>query len=241
MQYLYSKKIILFLGLIGALQKTDAQNRPLWQKDKKRLTFGIGLGPSYHQLAVDKSPSFLQNSALYAIIPNGVAGFSTQSFTYLRLSPHLYFRTISLVPFFNFSRYQLSIRHYDPKKNIIDNRTRISEVFKIGFPLDLMLRSDRINNFRFYALTGGYFHYNFFTGDDGTVPQGGIIVNFSKVDIGINFGVGCSFYTNYNIISLELRSNIGLNNLLKNDNASGIANALDRLSSRDIYFYVIIH
>lgn len=233
--------LILVLGwltILPALGREKMLN--LLHKDKKFFSFGIGLGPSYHRLSIDRTPKFLEQKSILSVTPLAIPGFSTQSFSYLNIGKHWQFRTIAIVPFFNFSQYNIEIRERKGN-NEISTRSRVLEAFKLGVPLDFIFRSDRIENFRFYALGGFYSHYNFFTTRDETIKQDDILINLKALDWGLNTGIGFDFYTSYNIISLEIKYNLGLNNLYVNDNASLVANTIQKLYTRDLYFYIIIH
>lgn len=212
----------------------------LLSKDKKTFAFGIGLGPSYHRISIDRTPQFLAQKNILSVTPLAIPGFSTQSFSYLKLSNHWQFRSIAIVPFFNFSQYNIEIRERKDQ-NKITTRSRVLEAFKLGIPFDFIFRSDRINNFRFYALGGIYGHYNFFTTRDETIKQDDILINLKQIDWGLSTGIGFDFYASHNIISLEIKYTLGLNNLYLNDQASLVANTIQKLYARDLYFYIIIH
>lgn len=212
----------------------------LLSKDKKIFAFGIGLGPSYHRLSIDKTPEFLTQKHILSVVPLAIPGFSTQSFSYINLGKHWQLRSIAIVPFFNFSQYNLEIKERK-SPNEITKRSRVLESFKLGIPFDFIFRSDRITNFRFYTLGGIYQYYNFFTTGDETIKQDDILVNINQIDWGLNIGIGCDFYASYNIISFEIKYNLGLKNLFVNDKASLVANTIQKLYTRDIYFYIIIH
>lgn len=233
--------ILLMLGINTASALPKQKVLKLLSKDKKRFSFGIGLGPSYHRISIDRTPQFLAQKQILSVTPLAIPGFSTQSFSYVNLGKHWQFRTIAIVPFFNFSQYNLEIKERQGRDEL-NTRSRVLEAFKLGVPVDWIFRSDRIANFRFYALGGIYGHYNFFTTkDDETIKQDDIQINLKQLDWGLNTGVGFDFYASHNIISLEIKYNLGLNNLYLNDQASFVAKTVQKLYTRDLYFYIIVH
>lgn len=240
MHPVHCTKVAVFVcGALLSLRVYAQKPRLLEDRDKKNISFGLGLGPSYHKLSIDRTLYFISQGEILGIEPVAIPGFSTQSYTYIRIKKHWQLRTIAFVPFFNFSQYTFDIRERAPER--IAERRRVLEAFKLGIPLDIMLRSDRINNFRFYALAGVFGHYNFFTTQDQTIRQDDIIVNLRSYDFGLSAGIGFDFYSTFNMISLEVKYGLGLNNLHTRDNASAVAKSIDQLFSRDLYFYLIIH
>lgn len=104
----------------------------------------------------------------------------------------------------------------------------------ITLPLHLKISADRINNFRPYALVGGY-------GSIELASNKNRAVLLKPYDAGIEFGVGCDFYLPFFKLAPELKFSFGLIDImekerddLKDDDLRKYAHSLSKAVQRMI-------
>src|SRR5207253_758540 len=98
--------------------------------------------------------------------------------------------------------------------------------------LQFKFKSDRIVNFRFYALGGVKFDFDLAANARSKRPD-----EFLKVkpfDMGYEIGVGFEFYNPNFIFSPEIKLSQGLMDQLYRDTKIPITNAIDALNTRMI-------
>src|SRR5690606_21137727 len=85
------------------------------------------------------------------------------------------------------------------------------ESITMSFPLQVRLKSDRINNFRVYTLAGMKYDYDL-ASKAGTKNSENI-VKVKKSDFGVEAGIGFQFFFRYFILSPEIKFSYGLSNM----------------------------
>jgi hypothetical protein len=99
-------------------------------------------------------------------------------------------------------------------------------------PLQLKFKSDRINNFRFYAIVGTKFDYDLAA--NARSRRTDEFLKVSPVDFGYEIGVGFEFFNPNFIFSPEIKLSQGLTNQLFIDRNLPLTNALEKLLTRMI-------
>jgi hypothetical protein len=112
-------------------------------------------------------------------------------------------------------------------------RSRIRNNY-ISLPLHLKISGDRFNNFRPYALLGGY-------GSLELASRKNRAVRLKPYDYGVEFGVGCDFYLPLFKLAPELKFSFGLPDILqtersdlKDDSLHKYAKSLSKATQRMI-------
>jgi Outer membrane protein beta-barrel domain len=108
------------------------------------------------------------------------------------------------------------------------------ESIVMSFPLQARLKSDRINNFRVYALAGVKFDYDLASNSGATNSED--FIKVKKTDYGVEMGVGFQFFFKYFIFSPELKVSQGLTNVHIPDQANKYSDVIDQMKSRMIMF-----
>ena len=106
------------------------------------------------------------------------------------------------------------------------------EAIYMHLPLQLKFKSDRINNFRFYALLGGKFDYDLAA--NARSRRTDEFLKISPIDYGYEVGVGFEFFNESFIFSPEIKLSQGVNNQLYPDHSLPLTNAIQRLLTRMI-------
>ncbi|HYG52115.1 MAG TPA: outer membrane beta-barrel protein, partial [Flavobacteriales bacterium] len=112
------------------------------------------------------------------------------------------------------------------KYYVYDNDTTNTEYLKkiestyLVFPFYMKLRTNRINNFAAYGIGGGYYALDMANNKDlennGSLSQ--LTVQTTKSDWGYSVGGGFDFFLQYFKFGIELKFNVGMKNVLKQDN-----------------------
>lgn len=88
----------------------------------------------------------------------------------------------------------------------------------LEFPLLLKLRSDRINNFAVYVITGGKFSIDMASQKDvNNEIDEEVVVKLNKYDYSAEVGGGCDMFLPYFKFGMELKFAVGFPNLLIDD------------------------
>ena len=104
----------------------------------------------------------------------------------------------------------------------------------MSFPLQVRLKSDRINNFRVYTLGGIKYDYDLASNAGST--NTGDMLKVKKGDFGIEAGVGFQFFFKYFILSPEIKVSNGITNVLVRDPNNKFSSVIDKMYSRMILF-----
>lgn len=102
----------------------------------------------------------------------------------------------------------------------------------LEFPLLLKFRSDRINNFAVYLIGGGKFGIDMGTKKDvNNALDEDIVVKLAKYDYSAEVGGGIDMFLPYFKFGIELKTGIGIPNLLVDD-GTRFSNPLQSLRTR---------
>jgi hypothetical protein len=221
-------KFVMSLALVLVSMRTTAQRHMLSMPDHddKLYFFGItfGINTSVHR--INYSTSFATTDTFRRIQPLWQPGFNLGLLGNLRLTRFIDFR---FIPSLAFAEKRL-IYEYGPPTDSIANRT-IESIY-MHLPFQLKFKSDRINNFRFYALTGFKLDYDLAANARSKRPDEFLKIN--NFDYGFELGVGFDFFNPNFIFSPEIKLSQGLSNQLYPDRGLQLTNAIDRLSTRMI-------
>ena len=133
------------------------------------------------------------------------------------------------MPSLAFAEKRLIFEYGIPKDSVSD---RSIESIYMHLPLQIKFKSERINNFRFYAIIGGKFDYDMAANARSHRPDE--FLKVSAVDYGVEVGFGFEFYNPNFIFSPEIKLSQGLVNQLYVDHGLPLTNAIQSLLSRMI-------
>lgn len=221
--------LVIVLALI-ATSPVAAQRKVLNmpEHDSKAYYFGITFGYNSSSYRIKYSQSFIDNDSFKTIQPSSGPGFNLGLMGNLRLSN---FVDLRFVPSLAFAEKRVGLNVRDAAGNdSISNRT--VESIYMHMPLQLKFKSDRIKNFRFYAITGVKFDYDMAA--NARSRRRDEFIKVSAADFGYELGVGFEFYYPNFIFSPEIKLSQGLGNQLFRDPNIPLSNAIDVLSTRMI-------
>jgi len=195
--------LILILCLVGVhlfAQKQKVKNQPYG--DYKLYHFGITVGLNFQDLLLTNSGLTNDNGETwYATIPDYSPGFTVGLIADLYLNPYMNLR---FTPSLSFG--DKSFEFVEPESD-----ERFKTVVRSNYlmaPLDLKIRSMRLNNYRPYIIAGAY------TALDLGIKKDDPLL-LKPMNYGITIGLGCDFYLPIIKIAPELRFCFGLNNAVE--------------------------
>jgi len=199
------KKAYLIVGfcLVASsffAQKQKVKNQPYG--DYKLYHFGITVGMNFQDLLLTNSGlTTAEGETWYATIPNYSPGFTVGLIADLYLNPYMNLR---FTPSLSFGD-----KSFEFVESVSD--ARFKTVVRSNYlmtPLDLKIRSMRLNNYRPYVIAGAY------SAIDLGLRKGDPLL-LKPMNYGITIGLGCDFYLPIIKIAPEIRFCFGLNNTVE--------------------------
>jgi hypothetical protein len=223
-----SGKVLLSILLCFVALPSFAQ-RPLLNMpdhDEKQYYFGITFGLNFSVHQIQYTSDFANTDTFKSIQPHWRPGFNLGLMGNLRLTN---FVDLRFVPSLAFAEKRLTFQYGIPTDSVSD---RSVESIYMHFPLQLKFKSDRMNNFRFYAIVGGKFDYDL--ASNARSRRTDEFLKISPSDFGLELGFGFEFYNPNFIFSPEIKISQGLGNQLFYDAALPLSNAIHSLRTRMI-------
>lgn len=225
---------ILFMVQPAMAQKggvVDRMNMP--EHDQKAYYFGITFGGNFSTYRIQYSQSFIDNDTFKSIQPGYGPGFNLGLMGNLRLTSFVDLRFVPSLAFAE-KRLTLNMRSSTGADSFSNNSV---ESIYLHLPLQLKFKSDRIKNFRFYAITG--LKFDFDMAANARSRRQDEFIKVSAADFGYELGVGFEFYYPNFIFSPEIKLSQGLGNQLFNDPNIPLSNAISLLGTR--MFVISVH
>ena len=232
MYHLHWKKIIcigaLLISTKGMTQHAVELNLP--DHDVKPYYFGIMLGYNTSHYNISHHPNFLDptiNKRISDVESGNTGRIHLGIMANYQLSKKfdLRFYPLNLV----FSEKKLD---YLMKDNAVENQR--AESIVMSFPLQIRLKSDRINNFRVYTLAGA--KYDFDLASNAGSRNTDNMLKIKKNDYGVEGGIGFQFFMPYFILSPEIKFSYGLANIHARDTELIFSNVVNRMNTRMLMF-----
>jgi hypothetical protein len=191
------------------------------------MHFGFTLGVNRANFIIHPAPHFERFDTLKSVESLPKYGFNLGIVSELMLHQYV---TLRFIPNLSFAErnLQYSFEGFD---TIV--RTKTIESTFLNFPLDLKLRSKRVNNFGAYILAGGGYTLDLASKRNtvnSTDPKDQI-VKLQRDDFFYELGAGAEFYLEYFKFAIEGKLSIGTKNLLIKDNTI-YSDSIDKLNSK---------
>jgi hypothetical protein len=216
--------IILFPAT-GTAQHQKVVNLPKY--DYKPYHFGFIIGVNQMFFSLKTVEDLLPIDSLYVIKAEPELGFNIGIVTNLRLGRHFDLR---FIPTLSFGERNLI---YTLSKNdtlFIDVPKKVESTY-LDFPLNLKFKSNRVNNFRAYVLTGVKYSLDLASKAKDKDTEDEINLKLYKNDYSFEVGVGFEFYATFFKFGTELKMSYGVRDLLKREN-NIYTDGIDKLSSK---------
>ncbi len=235
MHHLHWRKIAVAALLLTTVYASNAQRAVelnLPDHDDKPYYFGIVLGFNSSHYNVTHHPYFLQRDTISVVESKNSNRIHLGIMANLQLTRHLDLRgyPLNLI----FSEKVFGYTQKLPSEASTTYEKQSVESIVMSFPLQLRLKSDRINNFRVYTLAG--MKYDFDLASNSGARNSDNIVKVNKTDYGLEGGIGFQFFFPYFILSPEIKFSYGLSNVHSRDESLRYSNVIDKMNSRMILF-----
>ncbi|MFN3530174.1 MAG: porin family protein [Bacteroidia bacterium] len=201
----WSKGLIIALVLLGWSTLSLAQrNNPYYDNKKIHFGFHVGYNSSTLHMGIN-SPRYLFNDTLEYIEPSYGPGFQLGVIGDLRMNEYM---TLRFTPTLMFS--QRNIQYYF--ENPLYNIRRAIQVANVDLPLAIKWRSERINNYRIYLITG--VKHSIDMASQERVVEDVERVKLRRHDFSYEIGIGADIYLPFFKFSPEIRFAQGLRNIV---------------------------
>jgi len=197
--------------------------------DQKRIRFGFTLAYNSSMFKPTLSTRGLANDTMLTVNPYAMPGFGLGVVSSLKLEEHLDLR---FIPSLTFATRQLQ---YTFTNQAAPVKRNVESAF-VEFPFLLKLKSDRLQNFRFYLIGGADYMVDMSSQAKARDDKERVKIN--KTDYAVQYGVGADFYLPYFKFSTEIKISQGLSNVLVPEQHV-FSSSLDKLNGRTIYFSLL--
>ena len=237
MHHLYRRKIIALAIVFLALTSSFGQRRVelnLPDHDDKPYYFGIILGYNRSHYNITHHPYFLERDTVRVVESQNSGRIHLGIMANWQVSKHFDVRFYPLNLIFSEKKFGYT-QKYPSEANSIYEKQNVESIV-MSFPLQVRLKSDRINNFRVYTLGGVKYDYDLASNSGARNTDNMVKVN--KSDYGVEGGIGFQFFFPYFVLSPELKFSYGLTNVHSRDVGLRYSNVIDKMNSRMILFSV---
>lgn len=208
----YYLLLILFSWASFAFaQKMKAQN--LRDFDNHDIHFGFLLAYNSSDFFMELNPDYSFTDSIVSIRNFRQPGFNLGIIGSWNMNKNM---SLRLLPDLSF---QDRVLEYNIQKNDTTfkiEKRRVESTF-LNFPINLKLRTDRINNFAMYMIGGYQFGIDMASQKDVNNSGENAIVKIKRLDHALQIGGGVDFFLPYFKFGIELKLSRGMKNLLIQD------------------------
>lgn len=225
LKYIFTFSFIVVVFFAKAQDPNERGN--LTNYYNETLHFGFTIGINRANFLITPASHFERFDSLKTVTSAPKYGFNLGIVSELRLHKYI---TLRFVP--NLSFAERNLQYYFEGHDTI-TRTKTIESTFLNFPLDLKLRSKRVNNFGAYILAGGGYSLDLASKRkvNNSTNISEQIVKLKRDDFSYEFGAGAEFYLQYFKFAIEGKLTLGTTNLLIKDNTI-YSNSVDKLRSK---------
>ncbi len=196
----------------GGIRGVKVENLPNF--DLRRFHFGFLLSYNNSDFFVRMDPQATFRDSLMVLEHQRQPGFNLGIVASMNMTPNT---SLRFLPTLSFQERILQYQ-FAPENGRPVYFTKPVESTYLEFPLLLKMRSDRINNFAVYLITGGKFSIDMATQKDvNQTLDDETVIKLAKYDYSADVGGGFDFFLPYFKFGIELKHSIGIPNLLIND------------------------
>ncbi len=231
----YKRKIVLVTSLTVIGLQSFAQKQ-MYRPDHDDLAyyFGITLGYNSSYLAPTKSSRFIQNDSILVAEPGASGGITLGLSATGRLSNRFQIRANPQLIIGGARSFNYTLKNPAPGESIEQKKTLPSTL--ISLPIHFKFNSDRIDNFRFYALAGGRIDRDLSSNSSARNAED--LIKLKPIIYSLEAGIGFNIFLPFVTISPELKFTYGGNNIHDRDINLKYSSVFDRIESRMISFSI---
>ena len=226
--------IVYFCSSVSA--SAQYSNVELFQPDHddKPYYFGITVGINLARFQTTLHPRFLEYDSIFVAEPTNSGGLTLGLSATARLSNRFQLRFNPQLMFIERNIFY-KLKEKDPIEQTTDITKKVESVI-VTFPFQVKFQSDRIGNFRVYALAG--FKADIDMASNARAKRAEDLVKIQKYDFGPEFGLGFNFFFPSFIFSPEIKISNGMRNIHGRDEHLKYSNVFDKIQSRMIVFSI---
>lgn len=205
--------LLLITGISPVVQAQRIKVKNLEKYDKQWIHFGFMLGMNSTNFRIQRSDDFYRSDSVLTITADGQPGFNLGIIANLHMGNNFDLR---FVPDLAFSQRDIEYK-MTTKIGPSDIVVKKVESTFITFPLEIKFKSNRVNNYRFYAIGG--FKYMIDLVSQAKVENDEELVKLNRSDYGYTIGVGMDLYLPLFKFAPEIKMFQGIPNVLTADSA----------------------
>ena len=231
-------KTIVFLTSLLAFTSVMAQDKQIYRVEDDALPyyFGITLGYNSTFLHPILSNKMLLDDSVKVARPGASGGITLGFLGTLRLDDHFQFRLNPQLVLGGAKYFTYTLNPNLLAQGESEYVTKTLPSTLISLPVQIKFNSDRIDNFRFYALGGVKFDKDISANSQERTQEG--LLKLKATDFGVETGVGCNFYLPFVTISPEIKFSYGLDNINQLDPNLKYSAVFEKIQSRMISFSI---
>ena len=227
---MYRRVVVIFM-LLGSFC-CFSQGMNLHDFDMKKWHFGFALSYNSSDFFLDRSSNytFFQDS-LQSLNVNARPGFTLGVISSINFSPN--FKLRFAIPSLSFQERNLEYT-YLRLPDTSEFWTKSVRPVYLDFPAMIKIRTNRINNWAVYCITGIRFGLDMASNkdvDNETASLGDQIVKLRRPDFGFEVGGGLDFFLEYFKLGVELKLGVGMMNVHLRESTQ-FSNPIDRLRTK---------
>ncbi|MEC7527369.1 MAG: porin family protein, partial [Bacteroidota bacterium] len=214
--------ISLFLLVSITYNTLSAQYSKLSDFDDKMIHFGFALSYNNSDYYIQRSLEHqFADDSLQSLIVASKPGFTLGVISSINFNPN--FKLRFAIPSLSFQERDLEYTYLDPSNGATYMLKKAIRPVYLEFPAMFKFRTDRIENWAAYGITGIRFGIDMASDKDvnnlSASPEDQI-VKIKKTDFGFEVGGGFDFFLEYFKFGIELKLGAGMMNLHLDENTS---------------------
>ena len=214
-----SKKLITLSIILISTLKFSAQGTHLLGFDDKKFHFGFALSYNQSDFYIQKSVGFnFNDDSLQSLVVNPNPGFSLGVVSSINFNPN--FKLRFAIPTLSFQERDLIYTYLDVNNDTSFVWSKKIEPTYLDFPMLIKFRTDRIDNWAMYGITGLRFGLDMSSQKDVNNTSSNLadqIIKLKKPDFGMEIGGGFDFFLEYFKLGIELKLGVGMMNVHLNE------------------------
>ena len=230
-------KVVALVAAITAFASSAmAQDKEIYRQEHDNLPyyFGITLGYNATSLRPTFSTKFLLDDSVKVALPSSGGGIALGFLGTLKLNDHFQLRINPQLVIGGAKSFQYTLGPLATGESTTQTKTLPATL--ISLPVHIKFNSDRIDNFRFYALGGIRLDRDLAAKSAMRTQEG--LLKLKPNDFGLETGIGFNFFLPYVTISPEIKFTYGLSDLNERDPNLKYSAVFDKIQSRMISFSI---
>lgn len=209
-------KYCLFIIAFGVTTLTSGQQQKamnLRDFDNHNMHFGFLLAYNSSDFLMEIKPDYTFSDSIVSIQNFRQPGFNLGIIGSWNINKNI---SLRLLPDLSFQDRALDYLIQKDDTTFKTERRRVESTF-LNFPINLKLRTDRINNLALYMIGGYQFGIDMASQKDVNNAGENAIVKIKRLDHALQIGGGIDFFLPYFKFGIELKLSKGMKNLLIQD------------------------